>query len=64
MRTQKPAGDALAEKQVTVNPPNSSFETDFTVPADKLQLGKKYVIEASIDGQEQSEVTEYITVNP
>ena len=61
---QKPAGDALAEKQVTVNPPNGSFETDFAVPADKLQAGKKYVIEASIDDQEQSEVTEYITVNP
>ena len=61
---QKPAGDVLAEKQVTVNPPNGSFETDFAVPADKLQAGKKYVIEASIDGQEQSEVTEYITVNP
>ena len=64
MRTQKPAGDALAEKQVTVNPPNGSFETEFAVPADKLQPGKKYVIEASIDGQEQSEVTEYITVKP
>ena len=35
-----------------------------TRPTDKLQAGKKYVIEASIDGQEQSEVTEYITVNP